>query len=36
MPKKIVTYMREEKHEESEPSLDADVEALMDEPIEED
>ncbi len=36
MPRKIVTYIREEKHEESELSLDADVEALMDEPVEED
>lgn len=35
MPKKIVTYVREEKHEEHEPTLDTDIESLLEEPVDE-
>lgn len=36
MPRKIVTYVREEKHEDHEPTLDADIESLLEEPVEDD
>lgn len=36
MPKKIVTYVREEKQEEHEPMLDTDIESLLEEPVDED
>lgn len=36
MPKKIVTYERPAEEEEHEPMLDADLEALMEEPVDED
>lgn len=35
MPRKIITYVREEKQEEHEPTLDADIESLLEEPVDE-
>lgn len=36
MPKKIITYARDDESEEHEPGLDADIESLLEEPVEED
>lgn len=33
MPKKIITYVREEEAEEQEPGLDADIESILEEPV---
>ncbi len=36
MAKKFVTYVRDEESEDHEPTLDADIESLLEEPLDDD